>query len=106
YICEPPEAPALSPSVTALVARVNNIDPDSLRLERAPDRRLMSRSNSDRNFRLGNRILFILKDMTGISAYKAHKSFNNNWKAFREDAKSKNAAKAIKDAVNAAENEK
>lgn len=83
-IYEPLEAPELQPSVLALVERVNNVDKGDVRLAQTPDHRLAGNNNSGRNFKVGRRALFLLKQLTGISAYKFHKNFNDNWKSLRK----------------------
>lgn len=89
-IYEPMEAPALAPSVEALIARVNLLNKDEVRLNFTPDHNLMSKNNSRQNFKIGRRALFLLKQLTGITLYKSHKNFNTNWKRFRQDRLKKN----------------
>lgn len=83
-IYEPMGAPELSPSIISLIDRVNSIDKDCIRLEFRPDHRMMSKNTGRNNFKIGQRALFLLKQMTGISAYKFHKNFNKSWNGFRE----------------------
>lgn len=94
-IYEPLEVPELRPSIQALVDRVENIDKGDVRLAQTPDHRLAGNNASGRNFKVGRRALFLLKQLTGISAYKFHKNFNNNWKTFskknRQDKKDRDA---------------
>lgn len=78
-IYEPAEAPELQPSIQQLICRVENIDHDQVRLAIEPDRRLMSRNGVNKNFRIGNRILNVLKELVGISSYKANRNFKRNW---------------------------
>ncbi len=92
-IYEPMEAPALAPSVEALIARVNLLNKDEVRLNFTPDHRLMSNNNSRKNFKIGRRALFLLKQLTGITLYKSHKNFNTNWKRFSQDRLKKNRQK-------------
>ena len=35
------------------------------------------------NFKIGNRALLVLKQLSGISSIKFHKNRNNQWKEFR-----------------------
>jgi len=79
-IYEPMEAPALQPSVQALVDRVNNIDAARVRTDLRPDERLVGRHVNKRNFNIGYRALSMLKQLTGITLYKSHKNFNRNWR--------------------------
>lgn len=92
-IYEPMEAPALAPSVEALIARVNLLNKDEVRLNFTPDHNLMSNNNSRKNFKIGRRALFLLKQLTGITLYKSHKNFNTNWKRFSQDRLKKNRQK-------------
>lgn len=83
-IYEPLEAPPLSLSTLNLVERVNLIDKEKVRLDFLPDHRLMGSISGRRNFRIGRRALFLLKQVTGITLYKSHKNFNNNWELFKK----------------------
>lgn len=89
-IYEPMDAPPLSSSTLELIYRVNNLDKDRVRLDFVPDYRLMSIYDRERNFKIGRRALFLLKQLTGITLYKSHKNFNNDWKKFRNERKQKN----------------
>ena len=89
-ILEPAEAPDLSPSTLALIDRVNNIDADKVRLSIKPDERLMSRNVRKGNFGIGHQALSLLKQLTGITYYKSHKNFNNNWNDFRKSRRESN----------------
>ena len=90
-IYEPAEAPELQPSVRDLVARVDSLDQNSVRLDFTPDRRLVGIHLTDgrKNLGMGRRVLFILKELTGISQYKFNKNFNNNWGSMRDGLKQK-----------------
>lgn len=83
-IYEPLEAPPLSFSTLNLIERVNLLDKDKIRLDFMPDHRLMGSNAGRRNFRIGRRALFLLKQVTGITLYKSHKNFNNNWNQFKK----------------------
>ena len=83
-IYEPLEAPPLSLSTLNLIERVNLLDKDKIRLDFMPDHRLMGSNAGRRNFRIGRRALFLLKQVTGITLYKSHKNFNNNWNQFKK----------------------
>ncbi len=82
-IYEPQDAPDLQPSIQALVDRVNCIDKGDVRLDVAPDRRLMGRRAVKKNF--GHRVFQLLKTATGISNYRANKSWNSQWDQFTKD---------------------
>lgn len=89
-IYEPLEAPPLSLSTLNLIERVNLLDKDKIRLDFLPDHRLVGINSGRRNFRIGRRALFLLKQVTGITLYKSHKNFNKNWDHFRKDRIRKN----------------
>lgn len=86
-IYEPPEAPDLQPAIRDLVARVNSLDRDSVRLDFSPDQRLVGihLEDSRKNFGFGRRVLSMLKQLTGISQYRFHKSVNQNWDDMKDD---------------------
>lgn len=90
-IYEPMEAPALSAATQDLIDRVNNIDKDIVRLDFTPDYRMMSNNNGRRNFKIGRRALLMLRQATGITAYKTRKNFNRNWNFLKKDRIQKNA---------------
>lgn len=88
-IIEPSEAPELQPSVKELVARVNTINHNNVRLDFAPDQMLVSRRVYKQN--IGQRALSILKQITGISRYKFNRNFNRKWDEFRNNQIEKNS---------------
>ncbi|MCM1337089.1 MAG: hypothetical protein NC187_01465 [Candidatus Amulumruptor caecigallinarius] len=91
-IIDPPEAPGLPSSTLALIERVNNLDPDKARLSVAPDTRLISRHVRKHNpNNLGFRALTMLKDLTGITDFKARRNFNRNWRKFIDGRKLSNS---------------
>lgn len=96
-IYEPLEVPALSLSTLNLIERVNLLDKDKIRLDFLPDHRLMGSNSGRRNFRIGRRALFLLKQVTGITLYKSHKNFNNNWNSFRKKQIRRNKQSADED---------
>jgi len=73
-IYEPVEAPDLQPSIQTLVDRVNNIDKDKVRSALVTDPNIGSRKGINRNFNFGNRVLLLLKQVTGITLYRSHKN--------------------------------
>lgn len=83
-IYEPLDAPPLSLSTSNLIERVNHLDKNKIRLNFLPDHKLIGSNSERRNFRIGRRALFLLKQVTGITLYKSHKNFNNNWNRFRK----------------------
>lgn len=83
-IYEPMDAPELQPSILELISRVDGIDRQQIRLEVVPDERLVAKFDGSRNFKVGQRALFMLKQLTGISYYKSHKNFNKKWKEVKD----------------------
>lgn len=84
-IYSPLEAPELSASIEELIDRVDNVDKDKVKLEAPPDQKLVGADLSRKNFKIGARLLGMIKRLTGISAYKSRKKLRNDWKKFRED---------------------
>ena len=95
-IYEPMEAPALDAPTLALIYRVSTINTDEVRLNIAPDRRLVSLYDGRKNFRIGNRALTLLKNLTGITSYKFHKHTRDNWSEFRREQRARNQASSKK----------
>ncbi len=81
-IIEPMEAPALQSPILGLIARVNSINHNSVRLDFTPDHRLVGRGVHKQNF--GQRALFLLKQLTGVTYVKSHRNFNRNWDRFKK----------------------
>lgn len=90
-IYEPMNAPQLSPAILDLVERVDLLDKHKIRLDFIPDHRLMGSNSGRRNLRIGRRALLLLKQATGITFFKSHKNFNNNWAKFRKEQIRKNS---------------
>lgn len=82
-IYEPPEAPALQPSVQELVARVDAVDHNKARLSVVPDKRLAGRHVVRQT--VGQRVLSLFKSLTGISSIKAKKNRERKWKEFKQE---------------------
>lgn len=91
-IYEPMDAPPLSQDIENLMARVNLLDREELRLNVEPDHILMTQFDGSRNFKIGRRALFLLKQLTGITLYKTHKNIHGYWR----DYKSKKAQPLIR----------
>lgn len=83
-IIEPHGAPELQPSIKELIERVDNINHDKIRQNIAPDQRIKNR-NIYKQQHIGQRILSIIKGITGISAYKSKKNREENWDKFKEN---------------------
>ena len=86
-IITPDGAPPLQPEILALIDRVDNISHDAVRLNFTPDSRLAGGFRRPQN--LGQRALAMLKQMTGITLFKSHKNFKDNWKEFRSSPSGK-----------------
>ena len=85
----PKEAPVLQPPIQELVRRVGEVDKGGVRLNVAPDVRLISPYTGKRNFHFGRRVLLLLKEVTGITLVRSHRNMNNNWRKFRKETMSK-----------------
>lgn len=84
-IFEPQEAPPLQAHVLDIIDRVGNIDSDRVRLSLPYDFRITKHRAINKNYRIGNRVLNILKDITGISSYKSRKHSKEGWNKFKKD---------------------
>lgn len=89
-IYEPMDAPELTPSVYALVERVENINKERIRLMQTPDQRLVSRNVGNRNFKIGYRALSMLKQLVGISQIKSRRNRTKQWDEFKKEQIHKN----------------
>lgn len=93
-IYEPSDAPAVHPDVLALVNRVNGIDRDNVRVAQIADHSMVMVYNGDKNFRFGNRLLSIFKNLTGISSYKFNRNIKRTMRQLRIDQMERNNARA------------
>lgn len=89
-IYEPAGVPDLSPSILALIDRVENLDKDEIKLDFIPDQRMKSNKIGGRNFKIGRRALLMLKQATGITKIKSRKNLKRQWNEFRKDILQKN----------------
>ena len=80
-IYEPADAPPLQPNIVELIARVESIDHDALRLGFAPDERLGGR-RVQLNF--GQKVLSRVKQMFGIDEINARRKWKRQWRRFRD----------------------
>lgn len=87
-IIEPMGVPDLQASVVELVDRVNSIDNNDVRQGLSIDRRLAGRHLVKQN--IGQRLLQMVKDFTGISSAKMQKHLNNRWSDFRRERMEEN----------------
>ncbi len=69
-IYEPAGVPQLSPSILALINRVENLDKDEIKLDFIPHQRMKSNKIGGRNFKIGRRAILMLKQATGITKIK------------------------------------
>lgn len=90
---EPSDAPDLQSTILALVDRVNKLDHDRVRLDFVPDQRLVGRGVVKQNF--GQRMLSLLKTVTGISRVRANRSWKRQWRDFTHEQKKRNAHRNI-----------
>lgn len=89
-IIEPAEAPDLQPSIKALIARVDNIDRENIRLAAEVDPNI-GYETKNRNFSFPTRAFNLLKEMTGISSIIHRKKQKKSWRDFcREQSKVNN----------------
>lgn len=102
---EPNDAPQLSPDILAIIDRVNNINHDLIRQEIEPDKRMIAKYDGRDNFKIGNRALLVLKQLSGISSIKFHKNRNNQWKEFRLKAKTMFGTSLPNDSLYRSDNE-
>ncbi len=86
-IIRPDDFPEPEPSVLALIERVNSMDGNKLKLDMKPDYRVgsMKLPNSSGYNNIGKRALTLLKDLTGITAYKSRKNMNKRWNEFKKE---------------------
>lgn len=82
-IYEPMDAPPLEASTLQLIARVNEINKDQVKLDTDPDQRFVSHNIRGRNFKIGRRALLALKQATGISYFKSRHNSKKQWSEFR-----------------------
>ncbi len=87
-IFKPLDAPALDAATLALIERVDDIDADQVRLTLAPDEKML-REISRGDFSFGHRAFTLLKQLTGVTAYKYRKNLKDGWNKFRDSRKSR-----------------
>lgn len=88
-IYESPEAPMLQPAVADLIARVDNVDHNEIRLGLAPDRKLVGLPLVRLNF--GQQALKRIKGLLGIDHINGRRKRNKEWRDFRRDQYRRNA---------------
>lgn len=91
------DAPPLQPDILALIDRVSNIDKDYIVLNNEPDPRIGYRNEFNNNFSFGNRVLSLLKGLTGISAHKFNRNTKKSWNNFRRERTKRNKDKKTTD---------
>ena len=83
----------LPAAIEELVARVEGIDADGVRVALPADLRLVRRFDpAPRN--LGYRTLQLFKNLLGISSYRANRQWNNSWATMRRQLLERNNAAA------------
>lgn len=82
-ICEPREAPELQASILDIIDRVENVDHDRVRLSLEYDFRITKERRANRNYRIGNRLLLMLKQLTGLDVKSARKNINKNYNSLK-----------------------
>ena len=87
-IYESPDAPELQTNIKQLIARVETIDHNKIRLTIEPDKRLAGRVNIRRNF--GQAALHRIKGIFGIDKILGRRKQNRQWKDFRKKQVEKN----------------
>ncbi len=90
-IYEPSEAPELQESILQLIARVNDVNHDGIRLAQTPDHRLAGRNIE--KVGSGQLILRRLKGMFGIDQLIGQRKMKRQWHQYRKDWVKKNSAK-------------
>lgn len=81
----PADAPPLSPETLSLMERVDKVDKEGVRLALAPDMRLGSIDGINMNYQFGNRLLLLLKDITGIGKIRGKRNVEKRWKEFKQE---------------------
>ena len=94
-IYEPPGVAPLDDRLLKLIARVEEVDRESVRLDAVPDRKYVGTGEGRKNFKIGNRALFLLKQLTGVSFFKSRKNFKKKWDGFRDEQKARNAQREL-----------
>lgn len=69
---------------------MGKIDQEGVRLDQKADRRYVSSGKGRDNFKIGKRALFLLKDLTGVTAYKRRKNLKERWHNFRDERRQRN----------------
>lgn len=87
-IYEPAEAPELQESVLKLIARVNDVNHEEIRLAQTPDHRLAGRNIE--KVGAGQLILKRLKGIFGIDNIIGQRKMKRQWHQFRRDRMDKN----------------
>lgn len=78
-IIEPEEAPELQASILDIIDRVENVDHDRVHLSLEYDFRITKERRTNKNYAVANRLLLMLKQLTGLDMIKARKNFNKNY---------------------------
>lgn len=87
-IYESPDVPELQPSIQELIARVESIDANQIRLAWTPDKRLVGKPKTKKNF--GQSALQRIKSLFGISSIRGKKKQKRNYNEFVKEQMNKN----------------
>lgn len=82
-ILEAHDAPELAPDIQRLIARVNSVDRDQIRVNLEPNHLLVGRKAVKLN--VGQAILQRIKGMFGIDYINAERKWRRSWNNFRRD---------------------
>ncbi|MDE6278015.1 MAG: hypothetical protein K2M06_07905 [Muribaculaceae bacterium] len=94
-IFEAASAPELQQSILELIARVDEVDRDKIRLALVPDKRLGGKEVVKLN--PGQQILKRLKGLVGLDDVNARRKWNSQWKEFRKERRERNKVKALQE---------
>ena len=83
-IFEPMLTSPLPAETMALIDRVNRVNKEEVRLNVDPDLKMISKYQGRNNYKIGKRVLGMLKDLTGISAVRQKIHLDRGWKTFRK----------------------
>ncbi len=84
-IFEPADAPPLSPEILALISRVEAVNKGDVRVSLPPDERMVSIYWGKRKQNLGDRMIQLFKQLTGITLIKSRKQARNTWESFKKE---------------------
>lgn len=98
-IIRPMEMPPPEPEILALMERVDKIDKGGVRLSLTPDHWLGSIDGTNKNYQFGNRLLLMLKQITGIGIIKGKRNVEKRWKNFKKEWRQRHPPVVITDST-------